>query len=231
VWRTPTEAAGALLPVLRELLANTPASPACTRPRARPPRVEQTSHSVTAIMNAREDNVAQSAAADATAITASPPRRDPVEDADPSFTRKRPRLDCGSNSVRALSTDTESSARTAGSPREQQVEMTIRSHPPSSPVSAPIDPGHIANAMSKHPQNISPILIVSTDDESGSPPVMLIEEDEESAVGFTVQIDAGDHFQHFPWSTAGNYAQVVHDLPQYIQGCTLSAMFLHAPQS
>ena len=36
------------------------------------------------------------------------PARDPVEDADASFTRKRPRLDSGSNSLRALSHDTAS---------------------------------------------------------------------------------------------------------------------------
>ncbi|KAH5401564.1 hypothetical protein HBI32_172400 [Parastagonospora nodorum] len=169
-------------------------------------------------MNVREDHAAQTAAADESASTTSPPRRDPVEDANPSFTRKRPRLDSGSNSVRALSTDTESSTRTTASPpREQQVEMTIRSHPPSSPVSAPIDDGHNADAMPADSQNISPILIDSTGDDSGSPPVMLIEEDEQSALGFTVRVDAYDHFQRFPWAPAGNYTQVAHELPQYIQ--------------
>jgi ubiquitin carboxyl-terminal hydrolase 34 len=171
-------------------------------------------------MDVREDDVTQFAAADETAITTSPPRRDPVGDADPSFTRKRPRLDSGSNSVRALSTDTESSARTAASPREQQVEMTIRPHPPSSPVYAPVAQGHTANAMPEDPQTISPILIASTERESESPPIMLIGEEEESAAAFALQVDAEDHFHQFPCAYAGNYSKAVHDIPQYIQGCT-----------
>jgi ubiquitin carboxyl-terminal hydrolase 34 len=172
-------------------------------------------------MNVRDNDLAQPAAADETAITepASPPRRDPVEDADPSFTRKRPRLDSGSNSIRALSTDTESSAKTTASPREQQVEMTIRSHPPSSPVSAPVEQGHDANALPGEPQNISPIVIANTDDMSGSPPVVLIEDDEESIPGVSLQVDPEDYFQQFPSNTPGDYYKGVHDLPQYFSGC------------
>jgi len=97
--------------------------------------------------------------------------------------------------------------------------MTLRPHPPSSPVSAPTDDGHNTDTMPPDPQHISPILIASTEDDSGSPPVMLIEEDEPSALGFAVRVDAADHFLRFPWAPAGNYTQVAHELPQYIQAC------------
>jgi ubiquitin carboxyl-terminal hydrolase 34 len=184
-------------------------------------------------MTAQDHHLAHSAAADdspsTTTAPASPPRRDPVEDADPSFTRKRPRLDSGSNSIRALSADTEPLARTTASPREQQVEMTIRSHPPSSPVSAAVEQGHHADAMSDDTQNISPIHIPTTEDEPGSPEVVLIHDDDEPAPApaFSVQMDATHHFQRFPWSAAGDYSQVVRELPKYFQGCKLFIMFLH----
>jgi ubiquitin carboxyl-terminal hydrolase 34 len=181
-------------------------------------------------MTARDDNLAHPAVADETAIAspASPPRRDPVEDADPSFTRKRPRLDSGSNSMSALSVDSESPARTAPSPREQQVEMTIRPHPPSSPVPAAAGQGHSANDLPEDPQNISPMLIASTEEESGSPPVMLVpeEDDDDAALGHPVQLDPDDHFQHFIWPALGNYTKVVRELPKYIQGCMLRALLL-----
>jgi ubiquitin carboxyl-terminal hydrolase 34 len=181
-------------------------------------------------MNAREHDLAQPAAADVPAITApaTPPRRDLVEDADPSFTRKRPRLDSGSNSIRALSADPEFSARTAFSPREQQVEMTIRSHPPSSPVPAADEQGHNANGLPEDIQNLSPLLIASTEDDSDSPPVMVIEEDDGAALGFSVQIDAEDYFRQFPYAHLGNYVQVTHDLPQYIQGSMLRTLLSSA---
>ncbi|KAF1917381.1 hypothetical protein BDU57DRAFT_537068 [Ampelomyces quisqualis] len=177
-------------------------------------------------MNARDDDyLAHPVAADDTAITAtgptSPPRRDPVEDADPSFTRKRPRLGSGSNSIRALSADTESSATPAASPREPQVEMTIRAHPPSSPVPVPVPAAaarrHDANGLSADPQTISPILIATAEDESGSPPVMLIEEDDAPGLDDSVQIDADDHFQQFPWVLRGDYMSTVRELPKFIQ--------------
>ncbi|KAF2715127.1 hypothetical protein K504DRAFT_446027 [Pleomassaria siparia CBS 279.74] len=64
-----------------------------------------------------------------------PPRRDFVEDADSSLTRKRPRLDSGSKDNRAMSTDPAplpSVDTSAASSSEQPVEMTIRSQPPGS---------------------------------------------------------------------------------------------------
>lgn len=115
------------------------------------------------MMNVRDQDIAQAAAAanDDTDTAIAIPARDPVEDADASFTRKRPRLDSGNNSVRALSQDTEASDTTAASPRDQpEVEMTIRPHPPSSPA-APSG-GHHADGFSENPQDISPILIPTT---------------------------------------------------------------------
>jgi ubiquitin carboxyl-terminal hydrolase 34 len=171
-------------------------------------------------MNARDDNLAHPAAADETAIAspASPPRRDPVEDADPSFTRKRPRLDSGSTNMRALSADT------ASPPREQQVEMTIRPHPPSSPMPAAAGQGHAANDLPADPQTISPILIASIEDGAGSPPVMLIEEDDDAGLGYP--LDPDDHFERFIWPALGDYSKVVRELPKYIQGCMLRALLV-----
>jgi ubiquitin carboxyl-terminal hydrolase 34 len=178
-------------------------------------------------MNARDDNLAHPAAADETAIAspASPPRRDPVEDADPSFTRKRPRLDSGSTNMRALSADPDSPAR------EQQVEMTIRPHPPSSPVPAAAGQGHNANDLLADPQDISPIVIPSTEDEPGSPPIMLIEGDDDAAYGYPVQPDPDDHFERFVFPALGDYSKVVRELPKYIQGCMLRALLLHIAPS
>lgn len=183
-------------------------------------------------MSARDHDLAQSVAADERApaaspaliVPASPPPRNPVEDADASFTRKRPRLDSGSNSIRAMSADTTSPARDAAiSPTEQQVEMTIRAHPSSSPATAQIEPGHDANDFLEDPQlaqDMSSILVASTEDDRGSPPVMLIDEDDEEAA-FSVQMDVEDYFHRFPYPSLGIYSQAVREIPQYIQGCML----------
>lgn len=175
-------------------------------------------------------DLAHAAGADnADAAIASPPApaRDPVEDADASFTRKRPRLDSGSNSLRALSHDTAeqdaASDTTAVSPRDQdqQVEMTIRPHPSSSPVPAASPDGPCANGSVKDTQDISPILIAATEEDLGSPPVMIIEDDDgPSPGGYLVQIDAEDYFQRFPFARNGEYPQAILDVQQYVSGCT-----------
>lgn len=155
------------------------------------------------------------------------PARDPVEDADASFTRKRPRLDSGSNSLRALSHDTAEDT-TAASPRDrdrdrdQQVEMTIRPHPSSSPVLAATPDGPNANGFVKDAQDMSPILLAVTENDLGSPPLMIIEDDDDdeaSPPGFVVEIDAEDYFRRFPFSRMGPYPQAILDLPQYVSGC------------
>ncbi|KAH7408597.1 hypothetical protein DE146DRAFT_383024 [Phaeosphaeria sp. MPI-PUGE-AT-0046c] len=173
-------------------------------------------------MTAQDHALAHLAAADETAITvtgpASPPRRDPVEDANPSFTRKRPRLDSGSNSIRPLSAEPDSSADTVTSPREPQVEMTIRSHPPSSPVPAAVEQGQQANGTPETPQNTSPVIMASTEDDAGSPSVELVEsEDDESVAEHAIHMDPEDYFHQFPWSSTHHYTYVVRDLPKYFQ--------------
>lgn len=177
--------------------------------------------------------VAVAVAADEPATIAPASRRDPIEDADASFTRKRPRLH-GSNTLCAMSTE-------AHTP-DNHVEMTIRSHPPSSPVRPGDDyhchTGDVAASPSPAPVH-SPILIPSSDDEAtnppvmvvndededdkdepASPPVMVVDEDEDEddeAVGLAVHIDPEDHFRRFPYSHVGSYTSVVRDLAQHVQ--------------
>jgi ubiquitin carboxyl-terminal hydrolase 34 len=161
----------------------------------------------------------------AISVPASPPRRDPIEDADASFTRKRPRLHSGSNSLRAMSPRPKTPENTAAPLTDKQLEMTIRSHPPSSPVHAEDEDQPNANdfldgAASDADQE--PILIASSEDESGSPPIMIIDDDDDDdddeAVGYTVQMDAADHFRRFPYSNLGSYSKVVCDLGVHIGG-------------
>ncbi|RMZ67789.1 DFFRY protein [Pyrenophora seminiperda CCB06] len=172
-------------------------------------------------MTAQDNHLAQSLAADEPANTApaSPPRRDPIEDADASFTRKRPRLHSGSNSLPTMGTDTgpQTPANTTASPAEKLVEMTIRSHPPSSPVPAGDEAANdvLDNAFPDSEQSL--ILITSSEDEPGSPPVMIIDDDDDDEpVGFAVQIDPANHFREFPYSHIGSHTTVVHDLAQHV---------------
>lgn len=125
---------------------------------------------------------------------------------------------------------------------DNHVEMTIRSHPPSSPVRPGDDyhchTGDVAASPSPAPVH-SPILIPSSDDEAtnppvmvvndededdkdepASPPVMVVDEDEDEddeAVGLAVHIDPEDHFRRFPYSHVGSYTSVVRDLAQHVQ--------------
>ncbi|KAF1941907.1 hypothetical protein EJ02DRAFT_454745 [Clathrospora elynae] len=163
-------------------------------------------------MSARDHDLLQPVAGDqpATSVPASPPRRDSIEDADASFTRKRPRLHSGSNSLRAMSTDP-----------EPPVEMTIRPHPPSSPVPAGDEDHGNADTFLEDAlpaPAMSPIVIPSSDDEAGSPPVMIIDDDDDAPVGFAVQLDAEDHFHRFPYAHIGNYSTVIRELTHHIQG-------------
>ncbi|KAJ4363592.1 hypothetical protein N0V83_009888 [Neocucurbitaria cava] len=172
-------------------------------------------------MSSRDHDLAQPLAADEPAITvpASPPRRDPVEDADASFTRKRPRLDSGSNSLRAMSAEPHTPENDApASQHEKLVEMTIRSHPPSSPMRAEEGEDATAEGLpedSLATPNQSPIVIPSSEEDAGSPPVMVIDDDEEP-VGFTVQLDAEDHFSQFPFTRLGNYNHMVQELTKHV---------------
>ncbi|XP_014552095.1 hypothetical protein COCVIDRAFT_30480 [Bipolaris victoriae FI3] len=171
---------------------------------------------MTAQDNDLVQSVAVAAAADEPATIAPASRRDPIEDADASFTRKRPRLH-GSNSLCAMSTE----AHTL----DNHVEMTIRSHPPSSPVRAGDDHNHshtgdVAASPSPAPVH-SPILIPSSDDEATSPPIMVVNDEDEGdndeAVGLAVHMDPEDYFRRFPYSHVGSYTSVVRDLAQHVQ--------------
>lgn len=180
-------------------------------------------------MTAPDIDIVQSVAADEPAITASasPPRRDPIEDADASYTRKRPRLHSGSNSLCAMPSEPQTPANTAASPSEKQVEMTIRSHPPLSPKRGGDEDHGNANDFLEDPSPTpghSPILITSSEDERGSPPIMIIDDDDDEAVGFSVQVDAEDYFRQFPYSQHGSYSTVVRDLTQHMQRSTSSLM-------
>jgi ubiquitin carboxyl-terminal hydrolase 34 len=159
----------------------------------------------------------------AISVPASPPRRDPIEDADASFTRKRPRLHSGSNSLRAMSSDPKTPEHTAAPLTEKQLEMTIRSHPPSSPIHAEDEDHPDANdllddAVSDPDQE--PIVIGSSEDEPGSPPIMIIDDDDE-ADDFGVHMDAVDQFRQFPYSNRSSYSKMVGDLGLHINGTTI----------
>jgi ubiquitin carboxyl-terminal hydrolase 34 len=154
-----------------------------------------------------------------------PPPRNSVEDADASFTRKRPRLHSGGTSIRAMSTDPLSA-----SPQEQQVEMTIRPHPPSSPASGHAEEGSDVDdlLLDAQPDEAGlPVPGENMEDPSRSPPIMVIDDDDdddddddEVDAGFSIQLDAEDYFRQFPYASRGDYSDAVHGLPQHFQGCT-----------
>ncbi|KAF2852699.1 ubiquitin C-terminal hydrolase-like protein [Plenodomus tracheiphilus IPT5] len=174
-------------------------------------------------MTSQDHDLTPPVAADAPAINvpASPPRRDPVEDADASFTRKRPRLDCGSTALRAMSTDPASPTLPTAAPHEQQVEMTIRPHPPSSPMAAGDEaPGntHGPHCSPVPPPNQSPIAIASSDEGSTSPPVEIIVDDEDAS--FTVLVDPDEHFRQFPFNSSRNCCVMVRELTAHIEKAT-----------
>ncbi|KAF1833521.1 hypothetical protein BDW02DRAFT_377979 [Decorospora gaudefroyi] len=151
-------------------------------------------------------------------VPASPPRRDSIEDGDASFTRKRPRLHSGSNSLRAMSPEPKTPENAAALPPETPVEMTIRSHPPSSPVPAGDDAHGNANDTLEHPQDQSPVLVADSEDEAGSPPVMVIDDDDDDdVVGYAVRMDADDYFRRFPYAQMSSYSTVVRDLMLHVQ--------------
>ncbi|KAF2729962.1 ubiquitin C-terminal hydrolase-like protein [Polyplosphaeria fusca] len=151
-------------------------------------------------------------AAAAAAVTASPPRRDSMEDADDSLTRKRPRLDDGSAGNHGMDPHT----NTAPGQAPEQVQMTIRSqHPPFSQSPAVAD--HEAMAAGADPQPGSgpdmpqqepdSILLPSSsaiDPAADSPPVIAIDDDDDD----DDEDDPADTMEDFLLSNADNfYAQ------------------------
>ena len=184
-------------------------------------------------MTLQDNDLVQSVAAHepATTLPATPPRRDPIEDADASFTRKRPRLHSGRNSQCAMSTEPRTPRNAAPLPADNQVEMTIRSHPPSSPVRPGDDDHSHANSLPESPSPApaqSPILIASSDDEAASPPVMVIDDDDNDAIGPSVHMDPDDHFRRFPYVhvATNSYGTVVRDLAQHVQDSAFSPLVL-----
>ncbi|KAH9867833.1 hypothetical protein IAQ61_007137 [Plenodomus lingam] len=186
------------------------------------------------------------AAADASSsaihLPASPPRRDPVEDADASFTRKRPRLDCGNTALWPKSSSSPASPATStiAAPHEQLVEMTLRPHPPSSspsPSPSPSPPSPVITTADERQSDPEPaedspaplqqhsaIAMPGADAASVSPPVDIIvddeDEDEDDNMAFAVHIDAEDHFRQFPFNTRGNGWLMVRELIAHFEKAT-----------
>ncbi|KAJ4298108.1 hypothetical protein N0V90_006007 [Kalmusia sp. IMI 367209] len=189
-------------------------------------------------MSQRDHELMEAATADITiSVPASPPPppRDSMEDADPSLTRKRPRLDSGSVDNSAMHADLDSSVDSTAPP-EQLVEMTIRSQPPSSshvqdspgstgdthPFAAPDEAIHIPATTLEDSAGAG-------DTSADSPPVIAIDDDDEAdamveyAVNASVDVeyDADAYFAMFPFAPNGNYMHAVHEFAQYLQGSSV----------
>jgi ubiquitin carboxyl-terminal hydrolase 34 len=181
-----------------------------------------------------------------TASTPSPPRRDPVEDADSTLTRKRPRLDSGSgiegpDQHNMTACPLPSADTSTPPPADQLVEMTIRSQQPSSPTPAdePSSPSTVANddeeQVTPGEDDTAQPVMASTESDmvcdyaapSDSPPVIAIDDDEgdpsDNAVdGYSADYirmvhDEENYFMQFPF--AGQY-------PGYYMGA-LGQMITH----
>lgn len=174
------------------------------------------------------------AAQDTFSVPVSPPARDSMEDADPSLTRKRPRLDSGSKETLAMPAEQTSAPNIAATLREQQVEMTIRSQPPSSHTMDSANEAEqtpaIASAAIAMGEETDPDVAVAgaeispTDGDEDSPPVIAIDDDDsDMMVGGTVpnaeqiEYDAELHFQRFPFAQHGNYLQAIHNIAQHFR--------------
>jgi ubiquitin carboxyl-terminal hydrolase 34 len=174
----------------------------------------------------------ESATADAApSVPASPPPRDSMEDADPSLTRKRPRLDSGGVDPPAMHPDTDAEPTTA--PAEQRVEMTIRSQPPSlshardavgstgdaHTAATPDEALHVPAAMDGASNGGS-----DADGADDSPPVIAIDDDEDdadpmtgyaTAASFHVEFDADAHLAMFPFAHNGDYIYAAQEIARY----------------
>lgn len=178
-------------------------------------------------------------------VPASPPRRDPVEDADSSLTRKRPRLDNGTVDNRTMpATATSNLDTNTTPPSEQQVEMTIRSQPPSSsqPTDSPAESNGASAPMAALEDTIASVgnssgdqLGSEEDAPADSPPVIAIDDDNDEDDGEDVMGDytAGyihidhDHesyFQRFPFSANwdGDYMGALHQMITHFSGSMLT---------
>lgn len=179
-------------------------------------------------MSARDHDLEQSHAADdlttSTPSTPSPRRRDPEEDADANFTRKRPRLDQnGGASLRAMSTDSDSPSKALTSPHKEMVAMTIREQAavsPSPEEDDARDPSSPSRSRASTPTTL-PVMVDGAGDDPKSPPVIEIvdDEDEDDLVAkFTVQPDAEAYFRQFPYhGTFRNALEALREITNHIQ--------------
>ncbi|KAF2270231.1 hypothetical protein CC78DRAFT_574360 [Lojkania enalia] len=190
-------------------------------------------------MSQRDHELMESVAADAQAITApaSPLRRDSMEDADDSLTRKRPRLDNGSPNNFTMTAEPTSTSANSIQQREQRVEMTIRSQPPSSTNLAG-SPDGAAHLMASNSDEDVPVLVSTEDPLAGeeddapadSPPVVAVEDDAEAMsdyvgsgsgyVDVEIEYDEEDYFRQFPFTHAhhGSYVNALRTVVAHIQG-------------
>ena len=183
-------------------------------------------------MSQRDHELTASATADTSpSVPASPPLRDSMEDADPSLTRKRPRLDSGPIDDSAMHIDDNTSPRHSPAPADQLVAMTIRSQPSSS--HAPDSAGDTTPPPSEDIQTAAqtdPPMNVLADGTADSPPVVAIDEDDDggvrdadamagyAAASFHVDFDAEAHLSAFPFMNHGDYLSAAQEIGRYFQG-------------
>lgn len=191
-------------------------------------------------MSQRDHELTASPTVDnAPSVPASPPPRDSMEDADPSLTRKRPRLDSGAVDDSAMHVD-EDSTRPSPVPAEQQVEMTIRSQPPSSHPPAVAHAAAAAAAGTPCHGIQTPMATYAASNALGdgaadSPPVIAIDDDDDddddaaSMVSYPavhVQFDPELHLSAFPFMNHGDYVYAAAEIAKYFQ----SSMLPSSPQ-
>ncbi|KAF2477566.1 uncharacterized protein BDR25DRAFT_2094 [Lindgomyces ingoldianus] len=192
-------------------------------------------------MSQRDHELMESVHADDQAITvpASPLRRDSMEDADSSLTRKRPRLDSGSRETRSMSTDTAPATTSVAQPVDQPVEMTIRSQPPSSQsVNSTSDANGASLATLSVPSESVPLEesaedpVVAIDDVvADSPPVVAVDDDEDAEEAMDdytgsissfvhIEVDEEAYFRRFPFTHShhGNYQAALRAITAHFQG-------------
>ncbi|KAF2191532.1 hypothetical protein K469DRAFT_656523 [Zopfia rhizophila CBS 207.26] len=190
-------------------------------------------------MSQQDHDLMESVSADDQAISvpASPLRRDSMEDADSSLTRKRPRLDSGSRDTRSMSTDP---APPADNPTLPSVEpvMTINTRPQLvslQPADSTENP-NAASAAAVSTQEQAPTVVDTTQDQlddvddTDSPPVIAVEDDDTeptmddytgSGSGYVqVDHDEEDYFLRFPFTHAqgGNYVNALRAVTNHFQG-------------
>ncbi|KAJ4355807.1 uncharacterized protein N0V89_003828 [Didymosphaeria variabile] len=193
-------------------------------------------------MSQPDHELMESATVDtAISVPASPPPRDSMEDADPSLTRKRPRLDSGGVESPAMHADTDADAHSAQpttAPAEQQVEMTIRSQPPSSShardAAVSTDAAHTSATPGEDMDASAAMDGISNrvdnadgtgDSSAGSPPIIAIDDDDDDdadpmagyagATSFHVEYDVDTHLAMFPFAHDADYIHAAQEIARY----------------